>query len=142
MVGPAGLRYFRRAKDLVGAGDFTGALAQLDLAIRSAPSDLAFSAWRIYVRFRLGQLSSRQAVELLGGAGARGGTAGAQALHLLGRIYLSEQSSAAAQDCYWLAHEHHPNRTDSSLAASALALAVWSWDQPEDDSDEQLSEAA
>ena len=140
MVGPAGLRYFRRAKDLVGAGDFTGALAQLDLAIRSAPSDLAFSAWRIYVRFRLGQLSSRQAVELLGGAGARGGTAGAQALHLLGRIYLSEQSSAAAQDC--LAHEHHPNRTDSSLAASALALAVWSWDQPEDDSDEQLSEAA
>jgi len=51
----------------------------------------------------------------------------------LGAIYLAEASPSAAEDCYWLAHEHHPSRRDSSASATALDLTGWGWDLVDDD---------
>ncbi len=133
MLGSAGLQYYRLATDLIQRGDWSGAEAQLDRALRSSPSDPMFSSLRLYVRWRRGEIPARKAVEHLGAVGASGGRAGAQALHLLGRIYLTQASPSAAEDCYWLAHEHQPNRRDSSASATALDLCGRGWDLVDDE---------
>lgn len=140
MLGAQGLRYYRQAQDLVGQGDWVAALDPLDRALRTSPGDPSFQALRLFVQWRLGQVTYRRAVEILGALGASGGRSGAQALHLLGRIYLSDASPAAAEDCYWLAHEHQPSRRDSSASATALALAGHGWDLVATD-DEDFIEA-
>ncbi|GEM_PF-3134286 len=133
MFGAAGIRYYRLALDLTAQGEWAQAQAQLDRALRSAPHNASYRSLLLYVQWRLGQVTHRKAVEHLGAVGAQGGRIGAQALHLLGRIYLADASSAAAEDCYWLAHDHHPSRSDSSASATALDLAGGGWDLVDDE---------
>jgi hypothetical protein len=127
MLGSPGLRYYRLAEDLVARGEWGQAQAQLDRALRSSPWDPLYQSLRLFVRWRLGEVPHREAIERLGAVGAGGGRAGAQALHLLGSIYLARASPSAAEDCFWLAHQHHPRR-GSSACAIALDLTGWGWD--------------
>ncbi len=133
MFGSPGLRYYRQAQDLVAQAEWDQAERQLERALRSAPSDPLYQSLRLYVQWRLGQVQHRTAVVRLGAVGASGGRVGAQALHLLGTIYLAESSPSAAEDCYWLAHEHQPTCRDSSASATALDLTGWGWDLVDDD---------
>jgi tetratricopeptide (TPR) repeat protein len=123
-----GLRYYRHAQDLLAQGKCNEALGLLERAERSSPGQPSVEALRLYALWRLGHVTHHRAVEFLGAAGSRGGRSGAQALHLLGRVYLTNDRSDAAQECYWLAHQCRPNRTESSASATALAMTGNGWD--------------